>query len=304
MDSHTTINYKTMDSTETNTNGHESMALTAPTESTETNASAKWRKLAVRILVASLIISFIVYAIIDASPNGDKNISRISREFLQWVEENPTIGVLAFIGVYVVATVLFIPGSVLTLGSGFIFAKVFGLGIGVLLATLAVFVGASLGAIISFLLGRYLMREFIEKNLSHKYPVFQAIDSALEQNGFRIIFLMRLSPIIPFNAINYLLGVTAVPLRSYILSCMGMLPGTLLYVYVGSSAGSLIDSESSANNNKTLTIVGIVVGVLFGVGAVAATAFYAKKELKKIIDLNEDAVEDVDGDDNGNEERA
>ncbi len=269
------------------------------TGSNETAAGKKWLKIAVRVVIASVIIAFIVYAIVDSSANGDKNISRISRGFLQWVEKNPTVGVLAFIGVYILASILFIPGSVLTLGSGFIFSNVFGLGVGVLLATIAVFVGASLGSIASFLLGRYLMRGWIEKNLSHKYPVFQAIDSALEQNGFRIIFLLRLSPLVPFNAINYLLGVTAVTLRNYILSCLGMLPGTLLYVYVGSSAGSLIDSESSTDN-KTLTIVGIVVGIVFAVGAVAATAYYAKKELAKIIDVRqeEDLVDSANNDDN------
>jgi len=162
---------------------------------------------------------------------------------------------------------LFIPGSLLTLGIGFVFANVFGLGLGVLLATIAVFVGASTGAIGAFILGRYLLREPIEK-FAKKYPVFQAIDSALENNGFRIVSLLRLSPIVPFNAINYILGVTAVPLRSYIYSCVAMLPGTILYVFLGSSAGSLVDSASSGDDNRTLTIAVIVVGVVFGVGAV------------------------------------
>ncbi len=289
----------------TNANEDGLIITEVDTESSEINTTRKWPKIAVRVMVAALIVAFIVYTIIDSSANGDKNISRISREFLTWVEKNPTVGVLAFIGVYTLATILFIPGSVLTLGSGFIFANVFGLGVGVLFATIAVFVGASLGSIASFLLGRYLMRGWIEKNLSHKYPLFQAIDSALERNGFRIVFLLRLSPLVPFNAINYLLGVTAVTLRPYILSCLGMLPGTLLYVYIGSSAGSLIDSESSADNNKTLTIVGIVVGIVFGVGAVAATTYYAKKELAKIIvvrEEEEDLVDDANND--GNDETA
>ena len=106
------------------------------------------------------------------------------------------------------------------------------------------------------------------------------------------MFLLRLSPLIPFNAINYILGVTAVSARDYIVSCLGMLPGTLLYVFLGSSAGSIVDSASSGSNNKVVSIVSIVAGVIFGVLGIFATSYYAKKELNKFVN------EDVEGGDN------
>lgn len=253
-------------------------------EAEEKSQSCLNKKNITKILLASIVIGFIVYVIIDTQ--GDNNIRRISQDFLQWVQDNPGLGVFAFIGVYFLATVLFIPGSLLTLGAGFVFGNRFGVGIGVLLASAAVFIGATIGAIGAFILGRYVFRESIQR-LAQKYPIFQAIDYALGNNGFRIVLLLRLSPIIPFNAINYILGTTAVPLRDYSLASIGMLPGTILYVFLGSSAGSIVESSSSGGN-KALTISLIVVGVVFGVGAVAIVTHYAKKELKKILDENEE----------------
>jgi len=172
----------------------------------------------------------------------------------------------------------------LTLGSSFIFANVFGLGLGVLLATTAVFIGACIGATFAFLLGRYLLRDWA-KQLTLKYSVFEAIDKALGQKGFRIMALLRLSPIIPFNALNYCAGITAIHLSDYIWAFSAMLPGTVLYVFIGSSAGSLADSENASDNN-ILRIVTIVLGIVFGVLAVGLASYYAKKELNNKIEQN------------------
>merc|ERR1711933_573887 len=202
--------------------------------------------------------------------------------FLEWIEENPIIGMFAFMGLYFIATILFIPGSILTLGGGFIFSNAFGLGFGVVIATVSVFVGASSGAIVAFLLGRYILRDWVE-NLTHKYPIFEAIDAALKEKGFRIMALLRLSPIIPFNALNYIAGITAISLAAYTWAMIAILPGTILYVFLGATAGSLADSSQSSDN-ITVKIVSIVVGIVFGILAIAAVSYYAKKELNKAIE--------------------
>ena len=175
----------------------------------------------------------------------------------------------------------------MTLGSGFVFANIFGLGLGLLFSTISVFIGASTGATAAFLLGRYLFRDCIEK-MSKGYKVFQAVDLALENQGLKILILLRLSPIIPFNAINYILGVTSVSLQQFILACFAMLPGTLLYTFLGSSAGSIVESASSGSGNIAVTIVVIVLGIVFGVLAIVATTYYAKKELNKVIEGHTD----------------
>jgi uncharacterized membrane protein YdjX (TVP38/TMEM64 family) len=191
--------------------------------------------------------------------------------------------------VYAVATVLFIPASILTLGAGFVFAAAFGLGGGIALGVVSVFVGASIGAIASFLLGRYLLRDFVQ-SLVKKYTLFEALDSALEQNGLKIFLLLRLSPIVPFNVTNYVGGVSAVSFRDFVIALFGVLPGTTLYVFLGASAGSLMDSASSGDNMTVLIIV-VVLGAVFGIITIWFTTRYAKKELMRIVHEREAAAE-------------
>jgi len=285
-----------------------------------------------KMILGLLLLGFIIFVIVDSLTN--KYTRDAILQFLEWIEENPTLGVVAFIGVYFICTICFIPGSILTLGAGFVFsASTSSLWTGVLLGTIAVFIGASLGAIASFLLGRYLFRDGFVARLTQKYTVFEAIDNALAEKGFRIMVLLRLSPIIPFNVLNYVSGITAIKLFHYCIACFAMLPGTILYVFLGASAGSLSeiggtdadadadadidvddeDIEQMEKEDKTVTIVVIVVGVIFGVLAIALTSYYAKQELNKVIEKKEQeeevvvAVEGIevatgDADDNNNKD--
>jgi uncharacterized membrane protein YdjX (TVP38/TMEM64 family) len=135
-------------------------------------------------------------------------------------------GALLYVVAYVVACVLFLPGSVLTLAAGFAYGPVQG--------TLLVMVASMLGATAAFVLGRTVLRGRIERRLAG-HPRFAAVDRAVAAQGFKVVLLLRLSPLFPFNVLNYALGLTRVPLRTYALaSLLGMFPGTLLYVYLGS----------------------------------------------------------------------
>lgn len=150
---------------------------------------------------------------------------------LVWIEQLGAWGAIAFMAVYVVATVALVPGSLLTLGAGVLF----GLGWGSLL----VFAGATLGATAAFLVGRYGLRDWVTQRWIAGNDRFQAVDRAIAREGFKIVLLMRLSPLFPFNALNYMLGLTQVSLRDYLLASIGMIPGTIAYVYIGASFRSL-----------------------------------------------------------------
>lgn len=140
-------------------------------------------------------------------------------------------GPVLFVPLYVAATVLFVPGVVLTLGAG----AVFGLVRGVITVSIA----ATLGATAAFLIGRYLARDAVARRLAAT-PRFRALDEAVGDEGWKIVGLTRLSPLFPFNVLNYAFGVTRVRLRAFVLaSWLGMLPGTVMYVYLGSIAGDL-----------------------------------------------------------------
>ena len=182
---------------------------------------------------------------------------------------------------YAVLTVFLIPGSLLTLGAGFVFASALdNIWLGVAIGSVVVLAGAASGAIGAFLVGRYLLRDSTAK-LAEKYTLFQAVDSALKEQGLKIFTLLRLSPIAPFTVMNYIGGVSAVTLRDYTIALLGMIPGTAVYVFFGASAGSLASGDGS---NRTVTIIIAVVGSVLGVAAILLTTRYAKQELNRILE--------------------
>lgn len=150
--------------------------------------------------------------------------------FAAWVDSLGFWGPLVFVLGYAFATVAFVPGSLLTLAAGAVF--------GLLEGTVYVLVGATLGATGAFLVARHLARSHVEARLAGS-PRFLAIDRAVAREGLKIVTLLRLNPVLPFNLLNYALGLTKVRLPHYLLACVGMIPATFLYVYYGKALGSL-----------------------------------------------------------------
>lgn len=177
---------------------------------------------------------------------------------LAWTAAAGLAGQAAFVGLYVLACVAFLPGSALTLGAG----AAFGLWKGFVLVS----IGSTVGAWASFLVGRYLLRDWVSKRLE-KVPAFAAVAGAVGQEGWKVVFLTRLSPVLPFNLLNYGYGLTAVGAGEYALaSWIGMMPGTFLYVYLGAAAG-----EAARSGSRSRTPVE---WALYGAG-LAATAVAA-----------------------------
>ena len=161
--------------------------------------------------------------------------------FAAWVDGLGAWGPVVFVLGYIVATVAFVPGSLLTLGAGAIF--------GLLQGTLLVLVGATAGASAAFLVSRYIARGAIERRLAGNAR-FAAIDRAIGEQGRRIVILLRLSPVFPFNLLNYALGLTRVRFPDFVAASVGMLPGTLLYVYYGKVAGDVARLAGGARVEK------------------------------------------------------
>ena len=178
--------------------------------------------------------------------------------FATYVQSLGAVGPLAFMAGYIVATVALVPGSLLTLAAGALFGLVRG--------TIYVFVAASLGAIAAFLVARYVARAAVARRKALN-PRFAAIDAAIAREGRKIVFLIRLSPLFPFNITNYALGLTSIRLRDYALACAGMLPGTLLYVYYGRLIGDVAGAVSGARVTPdarywAMLLIGLVATVL------------------------------------------
>ena len=154
------------------------------------------------------------------------------RSFNDWVGQMGVAGIFIFIIVYAVATVLLAPGAILTIGAGFAF--------GLWKGFLAVSGGATLGASLAFLVARFIARDKIEA-IAKGNEKFRNIDSAIGKQGAKLIFLLRLSPVIPFNLSNYFYGLTGVKFWPYVLaSWIGMMPGTFLYVYIGTAGRAAV----------------------------------------------------------------
>lgn len=194
------------------------------------------------------------------------------RNALQWIQDLGSIGAIAFILLYIVATVAFLPGSILTLGAGVVF--------GVILGSFYVFIGATLGATAAFLVGRYLARGWVANKIEGNQK-FKAIDEAVGREGLKIVLLTRLSPVFPFNLLNYAYGLTGVSLKDYFFGSVGMIPGTIMYVYIGSLAGSLatIGGESQPSDPTIQWAIRII-----GFIATVAVTLYVTKVARKALD--------------------
>lgn len=194
------------------------------------------------------------------------------RNALQWIYGIGALGALAFILIYIIATVAFLPGSILTLGAGVVFGLVMG--------SLYVFIGATIGATAAFLVGRYLARGWVIKKISGN-PKFRAVDEAVGREGLKIVLLTRLSPVFPFNLLNYAYGVTGVTLKDYILGSIGMIPGTIMYVYLGSLAGNLaaIGTSSQPDNPGLQWVIRII-----GLVATVTVTLYITKVARQALE--------------------
>ena len=188
-----------------------------------------------------------------------------------WVEKLGPFGVVVFALIYAVATVLFIPGSILTIAAGLIF--------GVGLGTLAAWSGAVLGSSLAFLIGRYFARAKIEAKTKGNAK-FEAIDEAIGKQGWKMIGLLRLSPLIPFNVSNYFYGITKVGFWPYVAaSAVGMLPGTLLYVYLGAAGKAGLGGGEKQSSPLQYVFFGV--GLVATIGVTIWVSRIAKNALKK-----------------------
>ena len=190
---------------------------------------------------------------------------------LVWTESHRHLAWILFIGMYLAATVLVVPGTILTLAAGFAF--------GVPVGAMLVSAGSLAGASAAFLVGRFLARDWVAGRVA-TWRTFDALDKAAGQEGFVIVLLTRLSPLFPFNLLNYAFGLTAVRFRDYVLaSWIGMAPAIVLYVYIGSAAQSateLAEGEFAAGAGGT---------VLFAAGLIATlvlTIFITRKATRTL----------------------
>jgi uncharacterized membrane protein YdjX (TVP38/TMEM64 family) len=210
----------------------EARALPRARHSEEMTANDKNApKATVGRLVALIIIVIALFLAMRFLP-----VQQWLRNFNDWVGQMGVAGIFIFIGVYAIAAVLLAPGSILTIGAGF----AFGLWKGFLAAS----AGATLGASLAFLVARFIARDKVEA-IAKGNEKFRNVDNIIGKQGAKLVFLLRLSPVIPFNLSNYFYGLTGVKFWPYVLaSWIGMMPGTFLYVYIGTAGKAAVSAAA------------------------------------------------------------
>jgi len=222
------------------------------------------------------LLSAMDFSVIQESVKvSSLNLQEFLQNALQWINSLGAIGGIVFIGIYIIATLAFLPAALLTLGAGVIFGVTWG--------SVYVFIGATLGAIAAFLGGRYLAQGWVKEKIS-SYKKFAIIDKAVSKEGLKIVLLVRLSPLFPFNLLNYALGITSVSFQDYLIGSVGMIPGTIMYVYFGSLVGdiALIGSKNQPGN----IILHWVIQIMGLIATIAVTVYVTKIAKKALKDEN------------------
>jgi uncharacterized membrane protein YdjX (TVP38/TMEM64 family) len=203
-------------------------------------------------------------------PSGEGWVATLRREVRAFGPAAP----LAYGAAYVVATVLFVPGAPLTIGAGVAF--------GLLWGTVLVSVASTVGAALAFLVGRYLLRKKVEGWVADR-PRFRLVDRAVGEQGWKIVALTRLSPVFPFNLLNYAYGLTRVGFGGYVAaSWAAMLPGTLLYVYLGVAGAEVAEAATGTADWGRTALQAL--GVLATLGVVVLAGRIATRALREAAD--------------------
>jgi len=228
------------------------------------------KKTALAVKLKWVFAALVVVSILAAAKYFD--VQEIFKSSLDRISNLGPTGWLIFVVIYILACVLFLPGAILTLGAGVIF--------GIVKGSILVSIASTLGAICAFLVGRYIARGLVEKKIEGNQK-FKAIDDAVAKEGWKIVGLTRLSPIFPFNLLNYAYGVTKVSLKDYSLaSWIGMMPGTVMYVYLGSLAGDL---AALGSGSTTTTPAQWTIRVI-GFAATVAVTVYVTRIARKALE--------------------
>ena len=192
--------------------------------------------------------------------------------FAAWVQALGPWGPLAFVGGYTAASVFLLPVVLLTIASG----ALWGFALGVLYSM----IGAAAGSTCAFFAARYLVRRFVETYVT-RHPRLAAIDRAVEAEGTRLVFLLRMSPLVPFILLNYVLGISRIRFADYSAGLIGMTPIVAMYVYAGKVAGDLAALAAGAATPRGAMYYAVATcGLLATVAATVLVTRAAKRAIE------------------------
>ncbi|KAL3777477.1 hypothetical protein ACHAW5_007451 [Stephanodiscus triporus] len=306
--------------------------------STASSSSSYPSSIVKKIFIAILVVVALLLAHDARTSPPDGRIigvsSRFVNDFLLWVKVHPGSGAAAFVLVYGACVVFLLPGTPLTLGGGYVYKVSYGWAGGLFMGTAASTLGSLLGSCSAFLLGRHVMRDRVRR-WGRRHPLFDAIDLAVSDNGFRIMCLLYLTPILPLGPVSYVCGTTSMPLAKFAMAKVAAVPLMLLYTFIGASTdtffsvavsssysattkdgdGNNVDSSGTGGGGTAVDGGGgrrgvgvdeethgkmVLFGLVLSVVSMSLVSHFVKKELYKTFDKQKREKSD---DDNGGEDR-
>jgi uncharacterized membrane protein YdjX (TVP38/TMEM64 family) len=240
------------------------------------------------VAIASILILFTIlrdFLFTTAAPSPKKRLLvTITQKFFEWMQHHPYSGFFAFLIVNASSVVFIVPAGIpLMLGSGCVYKEVYGWNAGIIVAAVSFVLGSSLGAVACFVLGRFFMREYARK-WTRKYPLLEAIDVAVSEQGLRIMTMINLIlPLLPVGPVSYLCGTTSMALSSFAIANVASLPLVTLFVCAGASTGTVLSDPSGSEakhigENKWV----ILAGIFSSVAMITFVSLHIRKELEKI----------------------
>ncbi|KAK9902020.1 hypothetical protein WJX75_001367 [Coccomyxa subellipsoidea] len=196
---------------------------------------------------------------------------------LLWIDKEPLKGSLVFIAADIIGVTVLFPGAIFAMAGG----AIFGVGYGCLL----VWIATSLGQTLAFIVGRYMLRGMVVAYLSSRFPKWTAVDAALSNEGWKLITLLRLSPVVPWNVLNYALSVTGVGLLPYALSsAVAIVPWSITFVYFGSMAKNMADIlEGRAGPHGASSVALLALSGIMLVAVVVYSTIIARRAIKEAL---------------------
>ncbi|KAF9164940.1 hypothetical protein BGX21_009492 [Mortierella sp. AD011] len=213
-------------------------------------------------LLTLIVLSFTVFRVQDHI-----------KDLLRYIDGHKRVGAVLFIASYTIACMLFLPGSLFTIGAGFLF-KPFPL------ALLVVLLGDIFAAILAFIFGRYVFYDWV-KGMMSKHPKFSALDQVIKDDGWKIVVMLRLTPI-PFNLITYFFCITSIQLFTVVwATCIGVLPGSCIGIWIGSLLKGLSGIDNPQLERKNLVILGMNIGLI--ICCILSLSLFGKRSLRKAM---------------------
>ena len=225
------------------------------------NRIRKWSALVLGLL---LVLSLV----------AQERVRELVFEFVGWIRDLGLSGAFVYGLAYIAATVALVPGLVLTIGAGFLYGPLWG--------SLLVMICSVAGASAAFLLARTWWRPWVLRKLEGRRTIL-ALDERMGEEGWKIVFLLRLSPLVPFSILNYLLGVTRLRLLQYVgASAVGMIPGILLYCYIGSALATLGEASGTSSEVDSLRSALFWLGLFATLVVTIVVTRWAQRSLREL----------------------